>query len=148
MSSEGRLTVLLGDWRCNVLVQVFEVGRKLPLLDTNLVCGEMESRTSWYKWTWSGRTSHITFDYLLPQYEWSSLAEKFDWFLLWHYWLSRVSEVEQIYPSPNIHNTVFKDATTKMARRNRAGRYSSQSPSIASPQGIVGQKINSRYREK
>jgi len=43
MSSEGRLTVLLGDGRCNVLVQVFEVGRKLPLLDTNLICGEMEN---------------------------------------------------------------------------------------------------------
>ena len=28
--------MLLGDGRCNVLVQVFEVGRKLPLLDTKL----------------------------------------------------------------------------------------------------------------
>ena len=74
MSSEGRLTVLLGDGRCNVLVQVFEVGRKLPLpgyksdLRGNGKQNQLIMDLKWKNFAY----------FLLPQYEWSSLAEKFD----------------------------------------------------------------------
>lgn len=57
-----------------------------------------------------------------------------------------LSAIEQnlIYPSPNIQNTVLKDETTKMVQKMKQEGIQASPPQIASPRGIVGQKINSQ----